>query len=238
MSELQPGLEKRLAHVKQMLSEAEEKAGRPQGCVKLLAVGKTFNQEALLECARAGALAFGENYAQEGCTKIDWFRTNHPELHLEWHFIGPLQANKSRMVAERFDWVQTVDRLRIAERLSAQRPDNLPPLNVLIEVNVDAEASKSGISPEELPVLAAAVSELPRLRLRGLMSIPAPAETYEGKMKPLLAMASLFKAFQEKYPQADTLSMGMSADLTEAVEAGSTMVRIGSAIFGPRNYSV
>lgn len=236
MSELQPGLESRYVHVTQALAAAEAAAQRPQGSVRLLAVGKTFSEEALLLCAQAGARAFGENYAQEGCRKIDWFREHHPELSLEWHFIGPLQANKTRMVAERFDWVQTVDRLRIAERLSAQRPDHLPPLNVLIEVNVDGEATKSGIAPDEIDALARGIAALPNLRLRGLMAIPAPAETHEARMKPLCAMAALFERFRKDWPQADTLSMGMSADLAEAVLAGSTMVRIGSAIFGARNY--
>lgn len=236
MSELLPGLEGRWAHVVSELADAERASGRAEGSVRLLAVGKTFNAEALLEAARAGATRFGENYAQEGCGKVDWFRENHPELKLEWHFIGPLQANKTRMVAERFDWVQAVDRMRIAERLSAQRPEDMPPLNVLIEVNVDGEESKSGVAPAELFEFAAAVAALPRLKLRGLMAIPAPADTHEARLKPLEEMARLFAKFRETYPEADTLSMGMSADLAEAVEAGSTMVRVGSAIFGARSY--
>ena len=236
MSELQPGLEARFRKVEQALAEAVEAAGREKGSVRLLAVGKTFNEEALLECAQAGARAFGENYAQEGCAKVDWFREHHPELALEWHFIGPLQANKTRMVAERFDWVQAVDRMRIAERLCAQRPEAMPPLNVLIEVNVDGEATKSGVAPEDLFEFADAVAKLPRLKLRGLMCIPAPADTHEARMKPLLAMTELFERLREKHPEADTLSMGMSADMKEAVEAGSTMVRVGSAIFGARSY--
>ena len=236
MTELQPGLPGRWAHVVEELHGAEAKAGRPEGSVRLLAVGKTFSAEALLECARLGARAFGENYAQEGCAKVDWFREHHPELKLEWHFIGPLQANKTRGVAERFDWVQSIDRLRIAERLSAQRPESLPPLNLLIEVNIDGEETKSGVKPEDLEDLARAVEALPNVRLRGLMAIPAPAETHEEKMKPLLAMRTLFAQFRKTHPQADTLSMGMSADLEEAVQAGSTMVRIGRAIFGERFY--
>ena len=137
MTDLTPGLDARWNHVVQELHEAEKKAGRSAGDVTLLAVGKTFSAEALFECAKLGARAFGENYAQEGCSKVDWFREHHPELALEWHFIGPLQANKTRGVAERFDWVQSIDREKIARRLSEQRPEDLPPLNLLIEVNIE-----------------------------------------------------------------------------------------------------
>ncbi|MDO5531947.1 YggS family pyridoxal phosphate-dependent enzyme [Sutterella sp.] len=237
MTELEPGLPGRYAHVCAALEAAEAKAGREKGSVKLLAVGKTFNAEAVLECARAGARAFGENYAQEGCDKVDWFREHHPELGLEWHFIGPLQSNKTRPVAERFDWVQSIDRLKIAERLSAQRPAGMAPINLLIEVNIDGEDTKSGVTPAELPALAEAIEALPNVRLRGLMAIPAPADDHEARMKPLLAMRTLFAEFRKAHPQADTLSMGMSADLEEAVLAGTTMVRVGSAIFGARNYN-
>lgn len=238
MTELQPGLPERYARVRAELEAAAARAGRPAGSVRLLAVGKTFDAEALLLCARAGARAFGENYAQEGCGKVDWFREHHPELELEWHFIGPLQANKTRGVAERFDWVESVDRMRIAERLSAQRPAGMAPLNLLIEVNIDGESSKSGVAPEDLEELARGIGALPNVRLRGLMAIPAPAGTREERLKPLLAMRALFEAFRQRHPEADTLSMGMSADLEEAVEAGSTEVRIGSAIFGRRSYAV
>lgn len=237
MTDLTPGLDARWNHVVQELHEAEKKAGRSAGDVTLLAVGKTFSAEALFECAKLGARAFGENYAQEGCSKVDWFREHHPELALEWHFIGPLQANKTRGVVERFDWVQSIDREKIARRLSEQRPEDLPPLNLLIEVNIDGEESKSGVKPDALESLAAEIEKLPRVRLRGLMAIPAPAETYEARMKPLLAMRELFNEFKKSHPHADTLSMGMSADMDEAVEAGSTMVRIGRAIFGERNYA-
>lgn len=237
MTDLTPGLDARWNHVVRELHEAEKKAGRSAGDVTLLAVGKTFSAEALFECAKLGARAFGENYAQEGCSKVDWFREHHPELALEWHFIGPLQANKTRGVAERFDWVQSIDRERIARRLSEQRPEDLPPLNLLIEVNIDGEESKSGVQPDALEALAAEIEKLPRVRLRGLMAIPAPAETYEARMKLLLAMRELFNQFKKSHPHADTLSMGMSADMDEAVEAGSTMVRIGRAIFGERNYA-
>jgi len=204
--------------------------------VELLAVSKTFPKEAVLLAARAGQRAFGENYAQEGAEKVDWFREHHPELDLQWHFIGPLQANKTRLVAERFDWVQSIDRLRIAERLSAQRPENLPPLNVLIEVNIDGEATKSGVAPEALEALALEVAALPRLRLRGLMVIPAPSEAPEEKMRPLVATRAFYDRLKGRFG-FDTLSMGMSSDMCEAVRAGSTLVRVGSAIFGARDYT-
>ncbi len=239
MSELIPGLLERYAHVCAELEAARKAASRTLGSVKLLAVGKTFGPEALLLCAEAGQRAFGENYAQEACGKIDWFKAHRPELDLEWHFIGPLQSNKTRIVAEHFDWVQTIDRLKIAERLSNQRPADRPDLNVLIEVNIDDEGSKSGIKPEELFDFADAVAKLPRLRLRGLMAIPAPAGTHEARLKPLKAMRELFDALRAERPDLmlDTLSMGMSADMAEAVEAGATMVRVGSRIFGARDYS-
>ena len=236
MSELQPGLPEHLARVSGEIARAEARAGRTPGSVRLLAVGKTFDAQALLVAANAGVRAFGENYAQEGCGKVDWFREHHPELELEWRFIGPLQANKTRGVAERFDWVESVDRLRIAERLSAQRPAGMAPLNLLIEVNIDGESSKSGVAPDDLEALARAVEALPNVRLRGLMAIPAPAATREGRLRPLAAMRALFEKFRAAHPQADTLSMGMSADIEEAVEAGSTEVRVGSAIFGARDY--
>ena len=229
MSELQPGMPERYAGVVSALDGAQSAAGRSPGEVRLLAVGKTFDEKALEACASLGQRAFGENYAQEGCAKVDWFRENRPDLKLEWHFIGPLQANKTRMVAERFDWVETVERMRIAERLS-----------VLIEVNIDGEASKSGIAPEALEAFAAQVAALPRLKLRGLMAIPAPAEDEASRMKPLAAMRRLFDDYKARHPEAadfDTLSMGMSADMREAVVAGSTEVRVGSAIFGQRDYS-
>ncbi len=240
MSELQPGMPERYAGVVSALDAAQSAAGRSPGEIRLLAVGKTFDEKALEACASLGQRAFGENYAQEGCAKVDWFRENRPDLKLEWHFIGPLQANKTRMVAERFDWVETVERMRIAERLSAQRPADMPPLNVLIEVNIDGEASKSGIAPEALEAFAAQVAALPRLKLRGLMAIPAPAEDEASRMKPLAAMRRLFDDYKARHPEAadfDTLSMGMSADMREAVVAGSTEVRVGSAIFGQRDYS-
>lgn len=226
------GIQTRLAAVREKLSQACARTGRP---VELMAVSKTFPAQAVLAAAQAGQRVFGENYAQEGCAKIDEIKASHPELALTWHFIGPLQANKTRIVAEHFDWVDSVDRLKIAERLSSQRPAELPELNLLIEVNIDGEASKSGVAPEDLEVLIEEVVKLPHVRLRGLMTIPAPAATYDEQMKPLTAMRALYERLAPRYG-FDTLSMGMSADMIAAVEAGSTMVRIGSAIFGPRTY--
>lgn len=236
MSVLKPGIEGRVKGVRDLIRETCEKAGRGEGEVKLLAVSKTFPESALEQAAAQGLSEFGENYAQEGCRKVDWFRENRPDLKLTWHFIGPLQSNKTRPVAERFDWVQSVNRLKIAERLSAQRPEGLPPLNVLIEVNVDGEATKSGIPAPEAIEFAKQVAALPRLRVRGFMAIPAPSDDPEKQAEPLRAMRRLFDEARGQGLPVDTLSMGMSADIAPAIAAGSTMVRVGSAIFGPRDY--
>ena len=204
--------------------------------VELVAVSKFHPVEVLREAYEEGQRIFGENYAQEGCDKVDWFARHHPEIEIEWHFIGPLQANKTRPVAERFDWVDSIDRMRIAKRLNDQRPQEKGPLNVLIEVNIDDEQSKSGIRPEELPAFVRELASLANLRVRGLMAIPAPAETAAAQKVPLKALRSLFDAHKEAFGW-DTLSMGMSADMVCAVECGSTLVRVGSAIFGARDYS-
>ena len=232
MTQRDQEIAERLALVKGTLSQV---CTRTQSSVELVAVSKTFPAEAVLAAALAGQSIFGENYAQEGCAKVDWFKENHPECKLVWHFIGPLQANKTRPVAERFDWVDSVDRLRIAKRLNDQRPEGLPPLNVLIEVNISAEESKSGVMPEELQAVASEIAKLPRLKLRGLMAIPEPAEEDEAVRSPLRAMKALFDAHKDEFGW-DTLSMGMSADMVQAVEEGATMVRVGSAIFGARHY--
>ncbi len=232
MTQRDQEIAERLALVKGTLSQV---CTRTQSSVELVAVSKTFPAEAVLAAALAGQSIFGENYAQEGCAKVDWFKENHPECKLVWHFIGPLQANKTRPVAERFDWVDSVDRLRIAQRLNDQRPEGLPPLNVLIEVNISAEESKSGVMPEELQAVASEIAKLPRLKLRGLMAIPEPAEEDEAVRSPLRAMKALFDAHKDEFGW-DTLSMGMSADMVQAVEEGATMVRVGSAIFGARHY--
>lgn len=215
----------------------QELAGQaPQGSVALLAVSKTFGIEAVEAAWRAGARRFGENYVQEGVEKCRLFRERHPDAKVEWHFIGSLQSNKTRPVAETFDWVQTIDRVKIAERLSAQRPENLAPLNVLIEVNADGEATKSGVSWDEIEALADRIAELPKLRLRGLMAIPE-ANGADGGRRAFARMREAFEALKRRHPEVDTLSMGMTADWRAAVEEGSTLIRVGSGIFGARDYS-
>lgn len=232
MSEFITDVQERLNDVRLALSQARSLEKE----VQLLAVSKTFPAEAVLAAAQCGQQLFGENYAQEGCEKVDWFRTNHPELNLTWHFIGPVQANKTRMIAEHFDWVESLNREKIARRLNDQRPPELGVLNVLIEVNIDQEESKSGVKPEEVADFAETIMTLPRLRLRGLMAIPAPASSHDDKLKPLLKMRALYDSLSQRFG-FDTLSMGMSADMIEAAEAGSTLVRVGTAIFGHRDYS-
>ncbi|MFG1488153.1 YggS family pyridoxal phosphate-dependent enzyme, partial [Oceanospirillum sp. HFRX-1_2] len=175
----------------------------------------------------------GENYLQESLDK----QQELADLDIIWHFIGPIQSNKTRAIAENFQWVHSVDRLKVARRLSEQRPAELPPLNICLQVNISAEASKSGITVDELPELAREVAALPNLTLRGLMAIPAPADTLDAQRKPLAALRQAMEAIKAEHPQLDTLSMGMSGDLEAAIAEGSTMVRIGTAIFGARDYS-
>ncbi|WP_258329408.1 YggS family pyridoxal phosphate-dependent enzyme [Citrobacter farmeri] len=225
-----------LAQVRDKISAAASRCGRASEEVTLLAVSKTKPASAIEEAIAAGQQAFGENYVQEGVEKIRHFREKGI-AGLQWHFIGPLQSNKSRLVAEHFDWCHTLDRLRIATRLSEQRPAELAPLNVLIQVNISDENSKSGIPLEELDALAAEVAELPHLRLRGLMAIPAPESDYVRQFEVARQMAVAFAGLKTRYPDVDTLSLGMSDDMEAAIAAGSTMVRIGTAIFGARDYT-
>lgn len=213
---------------------AEAAGGRS---VKLLVVSKTFPVGAIAEALHAGQLSFGENYAQEGAAKIEYFNTHYPDAPIEWHFIGPLQSNKTRLVAEHFQWVESIDRLKIAQRLNEQRPADLPPLNVLVEINIDEEDSKSGISAKELKGLLAELETLPRLRVRGLMCIPKADADESQKRAAFGQMRALFKECIAQGYEFDTLSMGMSADYVCAIEEGSTLVRVGSAIFGARDYS-
>ena len=223
--------------IHQQIQAACHQAQRPQSAVKLLAVSKTKPVEAIQEAIDAGQIAFGENYVQEGIEKIQYFSDKHPEL--EWHFIGPLQSNKTRLVAEYFDWMQTIDRAKIADRLNEQRSAYKKPLNVLIQINISDESSKSGIPPTEMLALAKHIENLPRLCLRGLMAIPAPTNNIAEQEKALSAMQTLFEELKAACPnqQIDTLSMGMSDDMNTAIACGSTMVRIGTAIFGQRNYA-
>lgn len=233
MSSIQQNLEL----ITSQIASAQQKCGRAPGSVQLLAVSKTKPVEAILEAAAAGQRAFGENYVQEGCDKVQFFATQHPELNLEWHFIGPLQSNKTRLIAEHFDWMHTIDRAKIAQRLSEQRPAHLPPLQVLIQVNTSGEASKSGISAQELFPLAELISALPGLTLRGLMSIPENVTDYQSQLAAFQQLEALQQQLADKFDGIDTLSMGMSGDMEAAIEAGSTIVRIGTAIFGQRDYS-
>ena len=221
-----------LQHVRARIATACALAGRDVQEITLLAVSKTFPAQAVREAAAAGQRAFGENYIQEAADKIAALR-DLP--HLAWHCIGPIQSNKTRLVAEHFDWAHTVDRLKTAERLSAQRPPALPPLNVCLQVNIDGGPTKSGVAPAELPALARAVAALPRLRLRGLMTIPEPAPDFEAARAVHARTKALFDQMNVEGLALDTLSMGMSADLEAAIAAGSTLVRVGTAIFGNRS---
>ena len=218
-----------LQSTKDRIAAACVAAGRPPGAVQLLAVSKTFPGSAVREAFAAGARAFGENYVQEGLAKIE--ELGDLRADIEWHLIGPLQSNKTRPVAEAFDWVHSVDRLKTAQRLSEQRPAALPPLNICLQVNISGEASKSGLLPAEVAALAQQVAALPRLTLRGLMAVPEPGP---GALAQHQAMAALFGALKSEGLALDTLSLGMSADLEDAIRAGSTMVRVGTAIFGAR----
>jgi hypothetical protein len=219
-----------LQAVKQRIESAALRAGRASHDIRLLAVSKTFPAEAVREAFQAGQTAFGESYVQEAVGKIMALS----ELPLEWHFIGPLQSNKTRLVAENFSWVHSVDREKIADRLSSARPAALPPLQVCLEVNVSGEASKGGVAPQELEALAAHVRTLPRLQLRGLMAIPAATDDTALQRQQFRAVRELLDQLNHQNFQLDTLSMGMSNDLEAAIAEGATIVRIGSAIFGAR----
>jgi pyridoxal phosphate enzyme (YggS family) len=223
-----------LQQVQQRIGAACVAAGRPVDAVTLLAVSKTCPAEAVREAFEAGARAFGENYVQESLDKIAALADIRRQL--QWHLIGPLQSNKTRPVAEAFDWVHSVDRLKIAQRLAEQRPPTLAPLQLCLQVNISGEASKSGVAPADVPALARAVAALPaeRVRLRGLMAIPEPAADVESQRQPHRALRELMQQLVSQGLPLDTLSMGMSADLEAAVAEGATMVRIGTAIFGAR----
>jgi pyridoxal phosphate enzyme (YggS family) len=219
-----------LQQVRERIAAACAAAQRPVTDVTLLAVSKTFGPEAVREAHAAGQSAFGENYIQEGVEKIALLA----DLPLEWHCIGPIQSNKTRLVAENFHWVHSVDRLKIAERLSQQRPAHLPPLQVCIQVNIDGGANKSGVLPQEAEALAREVAKLPALKLRGLMTIPEPAPDFIAARAVHMRARELFDSMNAAGLGLDTLSMGMTGDLEAAIAAGSTMVRIGTAIFGGR----
>lgn len=229
----------KLVSVEQRMAQACAASGRARNDVALLAVSKTFGADAVCEAALAGQRAFGENYIQEGVDKIAEVTRRLAARGLarealQWHCIGPIQSNKTRLVAEHFDWVHSVDRLKIAQRLSDQRPDALAPLQVCLQVNIDGGANKSGVPPDEVAALARQVQALPRLRLRGLMTIPEPADDYATQKAVHDRAHALWQQLRVQGIALDTLSMGMSADLEAAIAAGSTLVRVGSAIFGAR----
>lgn len=219
------------------IATAARRAARNPDEIRLLAVSKTFGADEILAAAQSGQTAFGENYLQEALDKMAELRSRQPELHLEWHFIGPIQSNKTRTIAEHFDWVHSVEREKIAQRLSDQRPAHLPPLNVCLQINISGEASKSGATLEQAPALARAVAHMPRLSLRGLMAIPEPANDFEQQCMPFRRLRQLFDELRAQGLPIDTLSMGMSADMAAAITEGSTMVRVGTAIFGKRDYA-
>jgi pyridoxal phosphate enzyme (YggS family) len=223
-------IEQRLHDVREQISSAEQRFGRQAGSVKLLAVSKTRSAEDILAAFEAGQIAFGENYLQEAMDKTRQLA----EHNIEWHFIGPIQSNKTRDIAEHFAWVHSVDRLKIAHRLSEQRPANMPELSICLQVNIDNEASKSGVMPGEVLVLAQELQQLPNLRLRGLMAIPAASTNFETQRDAFARLRKVYQNLQQNGIELDTLSMGMSNDLEAAIAEGSTMVRIGTAIFGPR----
>jgi pyridoxal phosphate enzyme (YggS family) len=230
-------LRDKLHAVQARITAACAASGRAADGVQLLAVSKTFSADDVRQVAACGQRDFGENYIQEGVDKITALQDSQPTL--VWHCIGPMQSNKTKLVAENFDWAHTVDRLKIAQRLSDQRPAHLAPLNVCLQVNIDGGETKSGVAPADVLALAAEVAKLPRLALRGLMTIPDPVEGFDAQVAVHAKARALFDEVKVtlNLPQFDTLSMGMTGDLEAAVQAGSTMVRVGTAIFGGRTYA-
>lgn len=226
-------IEAKLAKISQQIAELTRQYHRPDHSVRLLAVSKTKPLQALEVAYQAGQRLFGENYVQEA---VDKRQALAHLTDIEWHFIGPIQSNKSRLIAEHMDWVHTIDREKIARRLNEQRPENMSPLNVCIQVNISGEESKSGVSLETLKTLVALIQTLPNLRLRGLMAIPAPQESLEAQMKVYAPLHQAFLELAVTDSMIDTLSIGMSGDLPAAIASGSTMVRVGTAIFGARDY--
>mgnify|MGYP001812631663 CR=1 FL=1 len=224
------GVTENLALISDLLRQAAVDAGREPESVRLLAVSKKQPLTSIREAAAAGQRDFGENFVQEGLEKI----RNLADLDLTWHFIGHLQSNKTRVVAEYFDWVHTIDKLKTARRLSEQRPGHLPPLNICLQVNVDDETSKSGVVPAGLPELATACAELPNLTLRGLMCLPAIRDEFEAQRLPFATLRAMAQDLLDAGVETDTLSMGMTADYRAAIFEGATMVRIGTALFGER----
>jgi pyridoxal phosphate enzyme (YggS family) len=227
-------IKKNLARVFQQIDQLSQLYHREVGSVRLLAVSKTKPLSALEAAYKAGQRTFGENYVQEA---VDKFHALSHLTDIEWHFIGPIQSNKSRLIAETMHWVHSIDREKIARRLSEQRPNNLPPLNVCIQVNISGEESKAGVALSELNDMVALIAALPNLRLRGLMAIPAPQDNHDAQCAVYEPLAKAFIELSKSDSMIDTLSIGMSGDLPAAIQSGSTMVRVGTAIFGERDYS-
>jgi pyridoxal phosphate enzyme (YggS family) len=222
----------RISIAQSRISQAAQKCSRSSAEISLLAVSKTKPISDIIAAYQAGQRLFGENYVQEGETKITALQADYPDI--EWHFIGPLQSNKSKIIAEHFDWMHTLSRAKIAQRLHEQRPNNKPPLNVCIQVNISQEQSKSGVNPEDVATLALTIASLSNLKLRGLMAIPTATDDVQLQQQEFSQLKQLFDQLKQQYPSVDTLSMGMSGDMDIAIANGSTMVRIGSAIFGER----
>lgn len=226
----------RLLAIKDQIASLTHQAGRAPDDVQLLAVSKTKPIEAIYAAYQAGQRQFGESYVQEAIPKIQLLQTNSDYADIEWHFIGPLQSNKTKPVAEHFDWVHSVDREKIAQRLNEQRPAHLPALNICLQINISGEQTKSGINADEVFGLAGIISQFPRLKLRGLMTIAENTDDMNVVRDNFLHMQQLFNQLKSQYPSVDTLSMGMTDDMPLAINCGSTMVRIGTAIFGSREY--
>ena len=220
-----------LSQISKRISQIERTFQRSAGSVQLLAVSKRKPADMIRAAAACGQISFGENYADEGASKAEELS----DLKLEWHYIGHVQSNKTRLISATYDWVQSIDREKIAQRLSTQRPSELPPLNVCLQVNIDGEESKSGCAPDELVTLASHVSSMERLTLRGIMAIPAPQTDVNAQRKVFRRLHTLYQQIRSNHPTVDTLSMGMTADMEAAISEGATMVRIGTAIFGQRD---
>ena len=229
-------IESRLLAIKEQIASHARQTGRQPEQIKLLAVSKTKPAEAILAAYQAGQRLFGESYVQEAVTKVQYLKNIPDYADIEWHFIGPLQSNKTRLVAENFDWIHSIEREKIAQRLNEQRPAHLPALNICIQVNISGEQTKSGITADEVFGLAGIISNFPRLKLRGLMTIAENTDDLNIVRDNFLQMQELYNRLKNQYPSVDTLSMGMTDDMAVAIECGSTMVRIGTAIFGSREY--
>jgi PLP dependent protein len=231
-SHMHKTIQSRLETVRNIIATTVSEYARPEGSVQLLAVSKTRTSDEILEAHTCGQRLFGESYLQEAIDKIDQLAGQG----IEWHFIGRVQSNKTRLIAERFDWVHSVDKLKHAQRLNDQRPESLPPLNICLQINIDNEASKGGVKPEDAAELVQQIRQLSRLRLRGLMTLPAARDNINDQRKPFAKLRELRDQLASSELPLDTLSMGMSDDMQAAIAEGATMVRVGTAIFGPRNY--